>query len=71
MSENWFLSLREAQRLRVFVNSVQRRILGNDRNKVTGETKKYTMRNFINCTLHLVLNVCEDDYVRQIWKDLE
>jgi hypothetical protein len=38
--ENWFLTLREEPRLRVFENRVLRRIFGHKRNEVTGEWRK-------------------------------
>jgi hypothetical protein len=41
---------REEHRLRVFENSVLRRIFGPKR-----EGENYTMMNFITCILHLIL----------------
>jgi hypothetical protein len=38
--ETWSLTLREQHRLRVFQDSVLRRIFGPKRNKVTGECRK-------------------------------
>jgi hypothetical protein len=38
--ENWSLTLREERRLRVFENTVLRRIFGPKRKEVTGEWKK-------------------------------
>jgi len=38
--ENWSLTLREELRLRVFENTVLRRIFGPKREEVTGERKK-------------------------------
>jgi hypothetical protein len=38
--ETWFLTLREENRLRVFENSVLRRIFGPKRDEVTGERRK-------------------------------
>jgi hypothetical protein len=38
--ENWFLTLREEHRLRVFENRVLRRIFGPKRDEVKGEWRK-------------------------------
>jgi hypothetical protein len=38
--DNWFLTLREEHRLRVFENRVLRRIFGLKRGEVTGEWRK-------------------------------
>jgi hypothetical protein len=38
--ETWSLTLREERRLRVFENTVFRRIFGSKRDKVTGEWRK-------------------------------
>ena len=38
--ETWLLTLREERRLRVFENTVLRRIFGPKRDEVTGEWKK-------------------------------
>jgi len=38
--ENWSLKLREERRLRVFENTVLRRIFGPNRDEVTGEWRK-------------------------------
>jgi hypothetical protein len=38
--ETWSLTLREERRLRVFENSVLRRVIGSKRDEVTGEWRK-------------------------------
>jgi hypothetical protein len=43
------LSLREEHRLRVFENSVLRRIFGPMRDEVTGRGDKFMRRSFITC----------------------
>jgi hypothetical protein len=48
--ESSSLTLRKEHRLRVFENRVLRRIFGPKRDEVTGEWRKFTMRNFIICT---------------------
>jgi hypothetical protein len=50
--ENWSLTLREECRLRVFENTVLRRIFGPKRDKVAREGKNYITRNLIICTPH-------------------
>jgi len=50
--ETWSLTLREKCRLRVFENRILRRIFGPKR----GNGESSTMRNFLVCTLHLILS---------------
>jgi hypothetical protein len=51
--ETWSLTLREEQRLRVFENSLLRRIFGSKRLQGIGED--YITRNLITCTHHQIL----------------
>ena len=53
--ENWSLTLREERRLRVFENTVLRRIFGPKRKEGTGEWKKLIMRSLMTCTPHQIL----------------
>jgi hypothetical protein len=48
--ETWSLTLRKERKLRVFENSLLRRIFWPKRVKVAGGGENYEMRNFINCT---------------------
>jgi hypothetical protein len=53
--ETWSLTLRAEQRLRVFENTLLRRIFGPKRDEVTGSGKGYIMRGLMICTLHQIL----------------
>jgi len=53
--ETWSLTLREERRLRVYENRVFRRIFGSKRDEVTGEWRRYIMRNLMICTAHQIL----------------
>jgi hypothetical protein len=57
--ETWSLTLKEEHRLRVFENTVLRRIFGPKRNEVTGE-----WRNLYNGELHNLYS--SPDIIRQI-----
>ena len=48
--ETWSITFREEFKLRVFENSVLRRIFGPKRDEVTGNGENYTMRNLIIST---------------------
>jgi hypothetical protein len=48
--KTWSLTLREIHRLRVFENSVLRRIFGLRRDELTGDGGNCIMRSFITCT---------------------
>jgi hypothetical protein len=50
----WSLTVREEHKLRVFENSVLRRIFGPKRDGVAGGGERCIMRSFIICTLHQV-----------------
>jgi hypothetical protein len=43
--ETWSLTLREEYRLRVFENRVLKRIIGPNRDEVTGEYRNYVTRS--------------------------
>jgi hypothetical protein len=47
--------LREERRLRVFENTMLRRVFGPVRDDVTGGTENYIMRSPKICTLHQIL----------------
>jgi hypothetical protein len=47
--------LKEESRLRAFENGVLRRIFGPKRDEITGEWRKYIMRNLIVCTLRQII----------------
>ena len=51
--ETWSPTLREESRLIVFENRILRRIFGPKRDE-NGSGKGSTMRNLINCTVHLI-----------------
>ena len=53
--ETWSLKSREERRLRVFENSVLRRIFGPKRGEVTGNGENYTMRSLGICTPYPIL----------------
>jgi hypothetical protein len=53
--ETWSLTLREERRLRVFENSVLRRVFGPKRDEVTGEWRKFVMRSLVICTPYPIL----------------
>jgi len=53
--ETWLLTLREEHRLRVFENSLLRRIYGPKRDEVTGELRK--LRNVELNDLHSLPNI--------------
>jgi len=48
--ETWLLTLREERRLRVFENSVLRRVFGPKRDEVTENGENYIMRILVICT---------------------
>jgi hypothetical protein len=50
--ETWLFTLREECRLRVFENSVLRRIFGLKRDEVTESGEDYITRSFMLCTPH-------------------
>jgi len=50
--ETWSLILREERRLRVFENSMLRRIFGPKRDEVIGSGENYIMRSLMICTAH-------------------
>jgi hypothetical protein len=52
--ENCSLMLRQEHRLRVFENSVLRRIFGPNRDEVTGEWRKWHHEELRDCTLRHV-----------------
>jgi hypothetical protein len=52
--DTWSLTLKEEHKLRVFENSVLRRIFGPKRDDMTGRWRNCIMRGFIACTLHQV-----------------
>jgi hypothetical protein len=52
MYGTWSLTLRDELRLRVFENSVLRRILGSKREEVAGGWRKLHNEEFITCILH-------------------
>jgi hypothetical protein len=52
--ETWSLTLREECRLKIFKNSILRQIFGSKK-EAMGSGEGFTMRNFIVCTLHLIL----------------
>jgi hypothetical protein len=53
--ETWLLTLREERRLRVFGNSVLRRIFGSKRNDVTGEWRRLSNEEYVICISHSIL----------------
>jgi hypothetical protein len=53
--ETWTLTLREELRLRVFENSVMRRIFGSKRDEVTGIEENCIMNSLMNGTPHQIL----------------
>jgi hypothetical protein len=53
--ETWSLTLKEESRLRAFENGVLRRIFGPKRDEITGEWRKYIMRNLMISTLRQIL----------------
>jgi hypothetical protein len=53
--ETWSLTLREERRLRVFEIRVLRRIFGPRGDEVTGEWRKYIMRNLVICIPYPIL----------------
>jgi hypothetical protein len=50
MCATYILTLREEHRLRVFENTVLRRIFGPKRDEVTGDGGNCIMTSFITCT---------------------
>ena len=52
--ETWSLTLREERRLRVFGNSVLRRVFVFKRDRVTGSGENYIMRSLIICAPHQI-----------------
>jgi hypothetical protein len=52
--ETWSLTVREEHKLRVFENSVLRRIFGPKRDRVTGGWRKLHNEELHNCTLRQV-----------------
>jgi len=55
MGVNLVSHMREERRMRVFENTVPRRIFGPKRDKVTGSGENYIMRSLIICTPQSVL----------------
>ena len=53
--ETWSLTLREERRLRVFENSVLRRLFEPKRDKVTGEWRSCITRSLMICTPYRIL----------------
>ena len=53
--ETWLLTLREERRLRVFENSVLRRVFGPKRDEVTENGENYIMRSLVICTPYRIL----------------
>ena len=53
--ETWSLTLREECRLRVFENSMLRRVFGPKRDKVTGNGENYIMKSLVICTPYRIL----------------
>ena len=53
--ETWSLTLREERGLRVFENSVLRRVFGPKRDEVTGNGENYIMRSLVICTPYRML----------------
>jgi len=56
--EIWSLTLREERRLRVFENSVMRKIFDPTGDKLTGNGENYIMNSLIICTLNQILFGC-------------
>ena len=50
--ETWLLTLREECKLRMFENTVLRRITGPKRDKVSGVREDYIIRRFTICNPH-------------------
>jgi hypothetical protein len=57
--ETWYLTLREEQKLRVFVNRVQRRIFGPKRDEVTGGWRKL-------CNEELQKSCCSPGIIKMV-----
>jgi hypothetical protein len=53
--EAWSLTLREECRLKVFENSVLRRVFGPKRDELTGNGENYIMRSLKICTPYPIL----------------
>jgi hypothetical protein len=53
--EAWSLTLREERRLRVFENSVLRRVFGPRRAEVKGTGENYVMKSLMICTPYPIL----------------
>ena len=53
--ETWSLKLREERRLRVFENTVLRRVFGPKRDEVTGNGENYIMKSLEICTSYRIL----------------
>jgi hypothetical protein len=52
--ENISLTFGEEQKLRVFENSVLRKICGPERDEVTGDLRKLHSEKIMICTAHLI-----------------
>ena len=52
--ETWSFTLREERRLRMFENSVLRRIFGPKKKEVTGSGENYIMRSLMICYAHQI-----------------
>jgi len=48
--ETWSLTLREERKLRVFENTMFRRVFGPKRDEITGNGEDYIMRSLVICT---------------------
>ena len=53
--ETWSLTLRKERRLRVFENTVLRRVFGPKRDEVTGNGENYIMKSLEICTSYRIL----------------
>jgi hypothetical protein len=54
-SETWSFTLRKEHKLRVFENTVRRRLFGPKRDEITGEWEDYITRSSMICTHHQIL----------------
>jgi hypothetical protein len=53
--ETWSLTLREERRLRVFENSVLRKMFGPKRDEVTGDLRRLHNEELYDCIPHQIL----------------
>ena len=53
--KTWSLTLREKQKLEVFVNKVLRKYLGLRAMKLSESRESYIMLNYMHCILHLTI----------------